>query len=107
MIVACFNIKAADGSLADPSSGPGRHSWGRGRGRHVRVHCRARLSGTACLSIEEDCSELLLGMAGIVVIFLSHVRSALVVVVGCAIVYWILMIWQGRVRTVLTVAFWG
>jgi hypothetical protein len=46
----------------------------------------------------------LMGMAGIVVIFLSHVRSSLVVVVGCAVVYSIIMVLQGRLRTVLTMA---
>ena len=42
-------------------------------------------------------------MAGIAVIFLSHVRSAmLVVVIGCGVVYAIVMIIQVRVRAVLS-----
>jgi hypothetical protein len=48
----------------------------------------------------------LMGMVGIVVIFLSHVRSSLVVVIGCAVVYSIVMIAQGRLRTVLILMFW-
>ena len=48
----------------------------------------------------------LMGMAGVVVIFLSHVRSSLVVVVGCAVIYSIIMVGQGRLRTVLALAFW-
>ena len=46
---------------------------------------------------------VLMGMAGVVIIFLSHVRSALVVVAGCAIVYSFVTLCQGRLRTVLTV----
>ncbi len=46
-----------------------------------------------------------MGMAGVVVIFLSHARSSLVVVVGCAVVYSIIMVGQGRLRTGLTSAF--
>lgn len=45
---------------------------------------------------------LVMGVAGIVAIFLSHVRSALVVVLGCAIIYSIIMVGQGRLRTLLT-----
>ena len=48
----------------------------------------------------------LMGIAGVIVIFLSHVRSALIVVVGCAVVYSIILVGQGRLRTVLTLAFW-
>ena len=47
---------------------------------------------------------LLMGMAGVVVIFLSHVRSSLVVVVGCAVIYSIILLGQGRLRIVLTLA---
>ena len=45
-----------------------------------------------------------MGMAGVVVIFLSHVRSSLVVVVGCAVIYSIILVGQGRLRTALTLA---
>ncbi len=47
-----------------------------------------------------------MGMAGVAVIFLSHVRSSLVVVVGCAAIYSIIMLGQGRLKTVLALAFW-
>ncbi|MBV8129453.1 MAG: hypothetical protein JO114_17545 [Planctomycetaceae bacterium] len=47
---------------------------------------------------------ILMGMAGVVVIFLSHVRSSLVVVVGCAVIYSIILVGQGRLRTALTLA---
>src|SRR6202044_1532163 len=43
----------------------------------------------------------LMGMAGIAVIFLSHVRSSLVVVVVCALILSTVMMIQGRLRTVL------
>ena len=39
-----------------------------------------------------------MGMAGIVVIFLSHVRSSLVVVVGCAVIYSIIMVGAGTLE---------
>ena len=47
---------------------------------------------------------ILMGMAGVVVIFLSHVRSSLIVVAGCAVVYSIILVGQGRLRTALTLA---
>ena len=46
----------------------------------------------------------LMGMAGVVVIFLSHVRSSLVEVLGCAVIYSIILVGQGRLRTVFTLA---
>ena len=45
-----------------------------------------------------------MGMAGVVVIFLSHVRSSLVMVAGCAVVYSIILVGQGRLRTAFTLA---
>ena len=67
----------------------------------VRV-CSWPLSGSRswdCLCRErESCSGFLMGMAGVVVIFLSHVRSSLVVVVGCAFVYSIIMICAGTLE---------
>ena len=46
---------------------------------------------------------MVMGMAGVVVIFLSHVRSALVVLLGRAVVYAIVMARQGRLKTILSV----
>jgi hypothetical protein len=47
---------------------------------------------------------LVMAVAGILIIFLSHVRSALVVIVGCATIYSLILAWQGRLKTVLTIA---
>jgi hypothetical protein len=49
---------------------------------------------------------LILGVAGVLVIFLSHVRSSLIVAVGCGVVYSIVMIVQRRLLTVLSLALW-
>ena len=56
------------------------------------------------VSLSRKLLGILMGMAGVVVIFLSHVRSSLVVVVGCAVVYSIILVGQGRLRTALTLA---
>ena len=56
------------------------------------------------VSMSRKLLGILMGMAGVVVIFLSHVRSSLVVVAGCAVVYSIILVGQGRLRTVLTLA---
>ncbi len=47
---------------------------------------------------------IVMGVAGVVIIFLSHVRSSLVVLVGCGLVYAFSLVWQGRLKTVLTLA---
>jgi hypothetical protein len=48
-----------------------------------------------------------MALAGMGIIFLSHIRSSLVVVVGCAFIYSIIMVVQGRLRTVVILAFWA
>jgi len=56
------------------------------------------------VSLSRKLLGILMGMAGVVVIFLSHVRSSLVVVAGCAVIYSIVLVGQGRMRTALTLA---
>ena len=88
----------------DATSRPGRRSR---LCEQCRPVCRgrgARLPGTAGITTAKASRGLMVGVAGIIVIFLSHIRSALVVVIGCGLVYSIIMIWQGRVRTVLGLA---
>jgi hypothetical protein len=48
---------------------------------------------------------VVMGVAGIAVILLSHVRSALVVAAGCAVTFSIIMIVQRRVKTLMSLAF--
>ena len=47
---------------------------------------------------------VLIGAAGMLVILLSHVRSSLVVLLGCTAVYSIIMVAQGRMKAVLSTA---
>jgi hypothetical protein len=47
---------------------------------------------------------LLIGMAGIAVIFLTHVRSALVVLTGSAVVYVVVLVMQRRMLTAVLLA---
>jgi hypothetical protein len=103
--LAMYQYRAADGSLAIRPPGLG-DSPGAASGAGVFV----ALVGLAYLGLPVSRWRkrlgLVMGTAGVVVIFLSHVRSSLVVVVGCAIVYSIIMIAQGRLRTALTLASW-
>jgi hypothetical protein len=66
--------------------------------------------GLAYLGLHVSRSRKLLafimGVAGVVVIFLSHNRSSLVVVVGCGVLYSIILVAQGRSRTALKLACW-
>ena len=52
-VIAMYQYRAADGSMAIRPPGLGDSSGGRVRCRHVRGHCRARLPGTACIAIEK------------------------------------------------------
>jgi hypothetical protein len=100
-----YEYKAADGTVAvrPPGLGdaPGAAS---GAGLFVAV------VGLAYLGLPVSQTRKLLGfvmgIVGVLVIFLSHVRSSLVVVVGCAIVFSIMMALQGRLRVILNLAFW-
>ena len=101
--LAMYQYRAGDGSIAirPPGLGdsPGAAS---GAGMFTAI---VGLAGLGLpVSRGRKLLGVVLGMAGMVVIFLSHVRSSLVVVVGCAVVYAIITIGQGRWRTVLTVA---
>jgi hypothetical protein len=42
---------------------------------------------------------ILMGMAGVVVIFLTHVRASLVITAGCGVIYAMMMVGQRRMRT--------
>jgi hypothetical protein len=98
-----YQYQAADGTTAIRPPGLG-DAPGAACGAGMFV----ALVGVAYLGLPVSLLRKLLGLgmgvAGIVVIFLSHVRSSLVVVVGCAVVYSIIMIAQGRLRTVLGLA---
>ena len=101
--ISMFQYRAADGSLAIRPPGLGDTPGAAcGAGMFVAI------LGLAYLGLPVSKSRKLLGslmgMAGVVVIFLSHVRSSLVVVVGCAVVYSIILVGQGRLRTALTLA---
>ena len=101
--IAMYKYRAADGSMAIRPPGLG-DSPGAACGAGVFV----AIVGLAYLGLPvsrlRQLVGVLLGMAGIVVIFLTHVRSSLVVVVGCAVIYSIIMVIQGRLRTVLSTA---
>ncbi len=47
---------------------------------------------------------LTMGMAGVTVIFLTHVRTSLVIVVGSAVVYLVILVMQRRAATALVLA---
>jgi hypothetical protein len=98
-----YTYKAADGSMAIRPPGLGdAPGAAAGAGMFVGIVGIAFLG--LPVSLLRKVLGLLMGMAGVVVIFLSHVRSALVVLVGCAVIYSIILVRQGRLRTVLTLA---
>jgi len=101
--ISMYQYKAADGRLAIRPPGLGDSPGAVcGAGMFVAI------LGLAYLGLPVSKSRkllgILMGMAGVVVIFLTHVRSALVVVVGCAVIYSIILVAQGRFRTALTLA---
>jgi hypothetical protein len=102
-MMAMYQYRAADGNIAvrPPGLGdsPGSAS---GAGMFVAVVGLAYLG--LPVSPMRKLLGFVLGVAGIVVIFLSHIRSALVVLVGCAVVFSLTMIMQGRLKTVLALA---
>ena len=104
MSMAMYQYRAGDGTvkIRPPGLGdnPGAAS---GAGLFVAIVGLAYMG--LPVSLLRKLLGLLMGIAGIVVIFLSHVRSSLVVVLGCAVVYAIIMVGQGRWKTVLTLAF--
>ena len=101
--LAMYQYRAADGSLAIRPPGLGDSPGAAcGAGTFVAIVGLAFLG--LPVSRLRKMLGLLMGMAGIVVIFLSHVRSSLVVVVGCALIFSIIMVVQGRLRTVLSTA---
>jgi hypothetical protein len=101
--MAMYQYRGGDGTMAirPPGLGdsPGSAS---GAGMFIAVVGLAYLG--LPVSPLRKLVGFLMGVVGIVVIFLSHIRSALVVLVGCAVVYSIIMIAQGRLKTVLGLA---
>jgi hypothetical protein len=98
---AMYQYRAADGSMAIRPPGLGDAPGAAcGAGLFVAIVGLAYLG--LPVSRLRKMLGLVMGMAGIVVIFLSHVRSSLVVVVGCAVIYSIILVVQGRIRTVLS-----
>jgi len=102
--IASYQYRAADGTMAirPPGLGdtPGAAS---GAGMFVAIVGLVYLG--LPVSLLRKLLGFVMGMAGIAVILLSHVRSSLVVVVGCAVIYSIIMVVQGRLRIVLTLIF--
>jgi hypothetical protein len=100
---AMYQYRTADGSMAIRPPGLGDSP-----GAACTAGVFVALTGLAFQGLNvsrlRKLLGFLMGMLGIVVIFLTHVRSALVVVVGCAAVYSIIMVVQGRLRTVLSMA---
>ena len=103
--MAMYQYRAADGTMAIRPPGLGDAPGAAcGAGMFVATIGLAYLG--LPVSRLRKLLGFLMGIAGVIVIFLSHVRSALIVVVGCAVIYSIIMVGQGRLRTVLTLAFW-
>src|SRR5271157_2135086 len=101
--IAMYQYRAGDGSMAIRPPGLGDYPGAAsGAGMFVAVMGLAYLG--LPVSLPRKLLGSLMGMAGVVVIFLSHVRSSLVVVVGCAVIYSIILLGQGRLRTALTLA---
>lgn len=101
--VSQYGYRAADGRIVIRPPGLG-DSPGAACGAGMFV----ALVGLAYLGLPVSGWKKLLGavmgMAGVVVIFLTHVRSSLVVVIGCAVIYSIIMVVQGRLGTALMLA---
>jgi len=98
-----YQYKGADGTMAIRPPGLGDSPGAAcGAGMFVAILGLAYLG--LPVSLLRKLLGILMGTAGVVVIFLSHVRSSLVVVVGCAVVYSIILVGQGRLRTALTLA---
>ena len=92
--LAMYRYHAADGSMAIRPPGLGDSPGAAcGAGMFVAIVGLAYLG--LPVSRLRKMLGFMMGMAGIVVIFLSHVRSSLVVVVVCALIFSIIMGFQG------------
>ena len=101
--IVMYQYRAGDGSIAIRPPGLGDNPGDAcGAGMFVAILGLAYLG--LPVSLSRKLLGSLMGMAGVVVIFLSHVRSSLVVVVGCAVIFSIILVGQGRLRTALTLA---
>ena len=101
--IEMYQYRGANGTMAIRPPGLGDSpGTAAGAGMFVAILGLAYLG--LPVSLSRKLLGILMGMAGVVVIFLSHVRSSLVVVVGCAVVYSIILVGQGRLRTALTLA---
>lgn len=100
--LAMYQYRAADGTMAVRPPG-----LGDAPGAACNAGQFVAVMGLAYLGLPVSLSRKLLGLAmalaGVVVIFLTHVRSSLLLVLGCAAIYLIMMVMQGRLRTVLMV----
>ncbi len=98
--VSMYKYRAADGTMAirPPGLGdtPGASS---SAGMFVAVMALAYL-GISDSKVRKFFA-IVLGMAGVLVIFLTHVRSALVVVLGAGVAYSLILVGQGHLKTVL------
>jgi len=99
--IEMYQYRAANGTMAIRPPGLGDSPGAAcGAGMFVAILGLAYLG--LPVSLSRKLLGILMGMAGVVVIFLTHVRSSLVVVTGCAVVYSIILVGQGRLRTALT-----
>ena len=100
--MSMYEYKKADGTIAIRPPGLGDNP-----GAACGAGLFVALAGLAFLGLPVSPLRKLvgsaMGMAGIIVIFLSHVRSALVVAAGCAIIYSIIMIVQRRLKSVIPI----
>lgn len=101
--LAMYSYRAGDGKMALRPPGLG-DAPGAACGAGVFV----ATVGLAYLGLPVSGFRKLLGLAGgiagVTVIFLTHVRSALVVLVGSAVVYLVILVLQRRIGTALMLA---
>lgn len=98
-----YQYRAADGRLAIRPPGLG-DSPGAACGAGVFVASVGLAYLGLPVSMLRKLLGLMMGMAGVTVIFLTHVRSAFVVMAGSALVYLIILMMQKRVTTALVLA---
>jgi hypothetical protein len=98
--VSMYQYQGADGGMTMRPPGLGDSPGAAcGAGMFVGIMTLAYM-GLPVSTIRKLCG-FGMGIAGVVVILLSHVRSSLLVLVGCAFIYSIILAWQGRIKVVI------
>ena len=100
-----YQYKTDDGSMAIRPPGLG-DSPGAACGAGMFVAMTGLAFMGLPVSLVRRILGFIMGLAGIIVIFLSHVRSALIVAVGCAVIYLIILATQGRMKAALGLVVW-